>query len=244
MEDPVSAVKPVGRARLVDTVVDHLRTLILCGDLPPGQTLLQIELSQRLGVSRTPLREAFRILEHEGLVRVSNGNKTLEVVDLSVKDMLELYEIREVVDGLAARLAAKHRDESRFDELASILREMNLADMANDVPRRTTLHADFHAAIAELSGNKHVIAQVPMIRLTAQMLSHKMRTMRIELPTVRAELIEQGEQDHREILEALRSGDERRAENAARRHIRKTMRSELLKPDRHVEYSMPEEAAG
>src|SRR5438093_10908651 len=101
------ALKPFERTRLVDEVTDRLRSLILDGTLPPGQPLLQISLSEQLGVSRTPLREALRVLENEGFVRISNGNNTLEVVELSPQEMVEMYELREVVDGLAARLAAK-----------------------------------------------------------------------------------------------------------------------------------------
>jgi GntR family transcriptional regulator of vanillate catabolism len=227
-DDPVAVVKPIGRSRLVDSVVDQLRNRILTGALPPGQTLRQIELSERLGISRTPLREAFRILEHEGFVRSSNGNKTLEVVDLGIPDMIEYYEIREVIDGLAARLAAqREQDPSDLEDLSDILDQMNVAP---DFAHRATLHADFHAGIAELSGNRHVIAQLPMIRLTAQMLSRKLASLAGAESPVTPELLEEGEHDHREILAAIAAHDAPGAESKARRHIRKTLRSQLLRP--------------
>ena len=69
--------RSVGRRRLVDDVISHLRQLILDQELPPGTALLQTELAEKLGVSRTPLREAFRILDREGLVKVANGNRTI-----------------------------------------------------------------------------------------------------------------------------------------------------------------------
>src|SRR2546421_8066869 len=169
MNDPVTAVKPIRRARLVDGVVEQLRTLILSGALPPGQSLRQIEVSERLGVSRTPLREAFRVLEREGFVRISNGNNTLEVVGPSPEEMIELYQVREVIDGLAARLSAQRgAPADALDRLSDLVDEMRELDTAEKGPWRAALHADFHAGIAELSGNQHVVGQVPMIRFTAQ----------------------------------------------------------------------------
>src|SRR6516165_7232404 len=94
--------------RLADEVSHLLRDLILRGQLAPGTPLLQVQLAERLGVSRTPLREAFRILERDGLLRISNGNKTVEVIELDRQHLIETYQVREVIDGLAARLAAAH----------------------------------------------------------------------------------------------------------------------------------------
>src|SRR5579862_4729146 len=114
------------RTRLVDDVTDRLRSMIIDGTLAPGTTLLQIDLAERLGVSRTPLREAFRILEYEGFVRIANGNKTLEVVDLSDDDIIELYQFREVIDGLAARLAAKRGiSDADYEMLMGRIDEMH-----------------------------------------------------------------------------------------------------------------------
>jgi GntR family transcriptional regulator of vanillate catabolism len=227
MTDPVETVRPVNRSRLVDSVVDHLRSLILGGDLAPGQTLLPIDLAARLEVSRTPLREAFRILEHEGFVRTSNGNNTLEVVDLTTEELVALYQVREVVDGLAARLAAQRSVAApNLDRLEAMLLDMRT--MTDDWPRGGTVHAAFHGGIAELSGNRHVRAQLPMIRFTAQVLARRLRTLSTAAPAASADLIAEGEADHFEILDAVRNGDGPRAERIARRHIRKTMRSALL----------------
>jgi len=219
----------VGRTRLVDEVTVRLRNLILDGALPPGKPLLQLDLCEQLGVSRTPLREAFRVLESEGFVRVSNGNKTLEVVELSVDDMLELYAFREVIDGLAARLAAQRGvSPSRLAELRALLETMrDQVGQAGFV--RAASHANFHAALAELSGNKYVIGQIPMIRLTAQMLARRMRSLAGSAPSHSAEMLEEGEDDHMGVLVAIEAGDGRQAETIARRHIRKTMRSSLLR---------------
>src|SRR5690348_13675855 len=102
--DPIPLVP---RARIVEEVLHRLRDAILSNRIPPGERLVQTELAEYFGVSRTPLREALRLLQRDGLVRVADGNGTVEVVRLSREDMIELYAIREVIDGLAARTMAE-----------------------------------------------------------------------------------------------------------------------------------------
>ena len=229
MLDTEMDLRMTGRTRLVDEVTVRLRNLILDGGLPPGKPLLQLDLCERLGVSRTPLREAFRILESEGLVRVSNGNKTLEVINLTVSEMLELYAVREVIDGLAARLAAQRGvPAARLEQLRQLLTIMRKEAGTASVSRAIA-HADFHAGLAEVSGNRHVVNQMPLIRLTAQMLSRRMQSLAEAAPGHSAEMLEEGEDDHLAVLAAIEAGDGRLAETIARRHIRKTMRSELLR---------------
>jgi len=222
-------VTPVGRTRLVHEVTDHLRTLIITGALAPGQLLLQTELSEQLGVSRTPLREAFRVLEREGFVRVSNGNNTLEVVDLSPSDMVSLYEIREVIDGLAARLAAEHGINAReHKQLTEMVNRITRATKPFSPGERATAHADLHSRIAELSRNPHVIAQIPMIRLSSQMLARRLQSLADEAPEVTEDMIERGADDHQGVVDAIAAGNAKLAEQIARGHIRKTMHSPLL----------------
>jgi GntR family transcriptional regulator of vanillate catabolism len=220
---------PVERTRLVDEVTNHLRRAIVDGILPPGQALLQGDLSEKLGISRTPLREALRVLEREGFVRVSNGNKTLEVIDLTAADMLEVYQFREVIDGLAARLAARRAlAEQSHAHLVGLVDQMARTSASTTPSTRADAHAEFHSAIALLSGNRYVVGQIPMIRLTAQMLARALQTLQLEDPAVGADMIEQGADDHQAIIEAIRTGDAGAAESIARRHIRKTMQSPLL----------------
>jgi DNA-binding GntR family transcriptional regulator len=181
------------------------------------------------------LREAFRILEHEGFIRVSNANKTLEVVDLSDDEMVELYEFREVVDGLAARLAARRGiAETDFDRLEGYVDEMAIRDPRDprDGVARAMAHVAFHAAIAELSGNRMVINQIPMIRLTSQMLARRIAQLRSASPKATATLLDAGDADHRAVLAAIKNGAWADAESIARRHIRRTMGSELVRAAR------------
>jgi GntR family transcriptional regulator of vanillate catabolism len=226
-------VEPIQRVRLVDDVTAHLRDMILTGELAPGTQLLQIELSEKLGVSRTPLREAFRVLEHDGLIRVSNGNKTVEVVALSPDDVLEIYELREVVDGLAARLLAQrglNRDEERA--LRRDLTAMEAATPSCNLGRYGTAHSHFHSMICDRCGNGSVRELVPLVRRSSQMTVARQlsasaadnRVLGEEAAQMIRVALEGGNEDHRAIFEAILSGDGKEAERQARHHIRRSMR--------------------
>ena len=94
------------RTRLVDEIQDHLREQIYAGRYPPGTRLLQEQIAEELDVSRTPLREALRVLEHEGLLSLTRGNG-VEVVSVQRKRFLDALVLRAVVDGAAARTVAQ-----------------------------------------------------------------------------------------------------------------------------------------
>jgi GntR family transcriptional regulator of vanillate catabolism len=230
-----SLVQPaLKRTRLVDEVTNRLRELILTDQLEPGVLIRQVELAERLGVSRTPLREAFRILESDGLVRTSNGNNTMEVVKLSVEEIRQLYEVREVIDGLAARLLAERRlTRQQTDDLRASLEVMHTSSNPYDQTRFGPAHSRFHCGICEACGNQRLQSYQSIIRLSSQSLARRLAAMSSDVAAeeerefVRMALAE-AERDHREIFELIAAGDGRAAEVAARKHIRRTMRSELL----------------
>ena len=225
---------PLKRTRLVDEVTNRLRELILTDQLEPGVMIRQVELAEQLGVSRTPLREAFRILESDGLVRTSNGNNTMEVVRLSVDEIRQLYEVREVLDGLAARLLAERRlSREQTEELRSSLEIMHASSNPYDGTRYGPAHARFHCGICAACGNQRLQSYQSVIRLSSQSLTRRLVTLSSDAASeeerefLRVALAD-AERDHREIFELVAAGDGRAAEIAARRHIRHTTRSELL----------------
>jgi GntR family transcriptional regulator of vanillate catabolism len=230
---PTRELQPLERVRLVDEVTRQLRDLIISGQLPPGTPLLQTELARELGVSRTPLREAFRLLEYDGLVRISNGNRTIEVVRITADELEEMYQIREVIDGLAARLAAKNgiSDEVR-DTLLALLAEMEETAHSYDPGRRVDVHARFHSLIAESCGNKRLGSFLQLIRVSSAALfipyvtdpSHASLTLDDGQLLTQEVAMEGAHQQHREIFTAIVAGDAREAEAAARRHIRRTLK--------------------
>jgi GntR family transcriptional regulator, vanillate catabolism transcriptional regulator len=218
-----------GRRRLVDDVISHLRQLILDQELPPGTALLQTELAERLGVSRTPLREAFRILEREGLVKVANGNRTIEVARFGAAELRDLYEVREVIDGLAARLLARRGLTPELDEeLSSRLAEMDVTAARFSPSRWFEAHLGFHVSIATCCGNSQLHSMLNLIRMTTLSLHGPLHDRAELAADGLAEILRVAQEQHYAIYEAIRNGDERAAESQARRHIRATLHSDLI----------------
>jgi GntR family transcriptional regulator of vanillate catabolism len=230
---PEAAPPPVPpRPRLVDDVVTVLRDKICRGELRAGTQLLQQDLASQLGVSRTPLREAFRILENDGLVRMANGNRTIEVVTITPADLTEMYQIREVVDGLAAKLVARRGlSAAALAEARHLLGEMAASVKPYDPARCVGAHAAFHALFVLHSENQALRSYIPLIRTSAAALLY---LPFIDDPAA-GELVDPGhlvthldllnaaQHSHDGILRAVLSGDARAAEDAARAHTRRTL---------------------
>lgn len=215
------------RTRLVDRITRQLRDLILDQEIEPGTTLLQTEWAERLNVSRTPLREAFRILEQDGLVRVANGNRTIEVTRYTPNELYNLYEVREVIDGLAARLLATRGLPEELDlDLRQLLDEMDEATEPFEPKKWFPAHTDFHLRVVEFCGNSRLKAQLNLIRSTCFSL-HAQLTDDLK-PETRAQVLDITRDQHEAIYQAIRSGDEVRAEASARRHIHATLEGGLI----------------
>lgn len=202
------------RIPLVDEIASVIRERIYTQRYPTGSWLRQEHLSAELGVSRTPLREALRALEHEGLVQVEAGQGA-RVVTGDLDTLLDAYELRAVVDGLAARLAAErpHREQVRH-----LRRSIEVQRAAVDpwVPRTyTQSNVDFHEQIAHLSGNEFVIKQTPILRMTAQVFA--------PVALIRPESALRAIREHTAITDAVEAGDGPAAERLARAHIEATI---------------------
>ena len=204
----------MSRGRLADEVANELRARIYNGRYRSGQRLLQEQLAEELDISRTPLREALRVLEKEGLVSVlAKGG--VQVVKADTDQWLAAFELREVIDGLATRLATqrgsfhfKTQIQAMLSTQRSVLQAWNPSDW-------TEANVAFHRLIVEAAANEYVTAQLPLVRLTAQVfvLSSVVEPSRAETAL----------QDHETIVEAITAGDPLSAESAARTHIRRTI---------------------
>jgi DNA-binding GntR family transcriptional regulator len=205
-----SSVLPIRRTRLVDDVTSALRDLIARGELAPGQRLVQDQLAAELGISRTPLRDALQCLQHEGLVTYSQG-RGLEVRRMEPGALLSLFEVREVIDGLGARLAAQRATPAELRQLSRIVDDTARA-IANWDPRRwLTNNLSFHDGVIAAARND---ALKQVISLLQQ--SERAFYPRVLLHRERAEI---GLQHHRRILSALVEHDPDGAERVAREHI-------------------------
>ena len=143
--------------------VDAIRALIFAGELPPGSDHLESELAEKLGMSRTPVREATLVLESQGLLEV-RPRKGVRILALSADDMREIYEVLTELESLAASLAADaHYSEQELSRLKSATLEMEASVAANDREGWARADAAFHDELVRLGGNKR-IQTIPRFR--------------------------------------------------------------------------------
>jgi|SRR5690625_2097203 len=192
----------------VQHVYDSLRNGIIRGDLFPGEKINEQEISDRLGVSRTPVREAIRQLEREGLVRVQHYRGAF-VVKLGVQEIKDIFETREALEGMAARLASTRMSKSKMYSASSALEEQ-LAQLSagEDVPPAT----DLHDLILEGSKNRQLVTT--MSRLRGQLATLRYVSTRGERRRLASN------EEHRVIIEALLQRQPDQAEAAMRAHVR------------------------
>jgi DNA-binding GntR family transcriptional regulator len=195
---------------LRELVFEALREAIIQGRLRPGERLMEIQLAEELGVSRTPVREAIRKLELEGLVLMI-PRKGAYVSQISMKDIADVFEIRRALEGLAARLAAERSTEEEVEALERALVKIAESAEHEDLDEAVALDTDFHEELMKASHNgrlpllvSNLREQIQRFRLTS--LSHPGR---VKLAVA----------EHRKIVDAIAGHDSDRAQNLAYEHI-------------------------
>ena len=207
---------------LRDVVFNTLRQAILRGELKPGERLMEIQLANKLGVSRTPVREALRQLELEGLVTII-PNKGAYVTGISLKDVHDIYMIRSMLEGLCARWATRYITEEQIEELEEVilLSEFHLKRKSADKKG-----AEKAQQVSELDGKFHkVLYHASNSRILEHVLSdfHKYVKMARTMSVEEEHRAERSIGEHRAILEAIKARDEELAERLANEHIMKVM---------------------
>ncbi|MEJ2861675.1 GntR family transcriptional regulator [Actinomycetospora flava] len=196
---------PSRTEQVFDAIVDDICT----GKLTPGTPLRQEQLADRFNVSRQPVQQALLLLRNQGLVR-EFGRRGLEVAPLDREFVSHLYDLRELLDGYAARLAAERRTESWLEEISGIVRLGEQAFSERAFARMISADVEFHRGVVEASGNPLLVES------TAVMWRNVQRVM--------GEVLLQGGspawvwEDHAAILDAITRGDAAHAEELARRH--------------------------
>jgi DNA-binding GntR family transcriptional regulator len=204
------AVSPLTRRRLVDDATQALRDAILSGRLPSGARLRQMDLAARLGISRTPIREALGRLQQEGLVEILPA-AGVRVAVLDLAEAAELYDVREVLDGLAARLAARRADAAALAALDKSLARMARCLERDESNQWFPAHVAFHDAIFRAAGNARLQAMSSVVRLSIRHFHPLLlRT---------ANRLGDALREHRAIFDAVAAHDEAEAERLARVHI-------------------------
>jgi len=194
-----------------EAVAAQLRSAIQRGELTPGEPLRQNDVARRLGVSTTPVREAFAMLQADGLVQIDRYRGAV-VFRPTPEDLREAYEIREALESIAIAKAAPLLSEERYEGLDSMLAEMR---KTKDAERWMELNDLFHLGIYKAANSPRLLAVIASQRdACAQYIR-----LDIEAPSRRR----LKDQQHQEILDACRAHDIERAQQALRRHLRDSM---------------------
>ena len=196
-----------------DLAFARIQDAIVRGELPAGQKISEASLCSRFGFGRGPVREAIRRLEGRGLI-VRRPHAGASVVSLSYPRLLELYRVREALEGLAARLAAESASDDDIRDLRNLL-EQHQAQITRDEGRayyQSEGDVDFHYRIVRASGNE------TLYRVLDGELYHLLRLYRYRLSTARGRP-EKALKEHQHIIDAIEDRDGELAELLMRRHI-------------------------
>jgi DNA-binding GntR family transcriptional regulator len=205
---PARAVRP--EQGLAHGICEQLQQLIYGGEIAPGERLNEAALAVRMGTSRGPIREAIRMLTGIGLV-VAAPNRGVFVREISVREMLEIYELRALLVGCAAQHAAEHLSDTDRREFEQLLGGMDAACEAGDGQRFYVLNLRFHALL---------VAQWPNQRAQQAYEDHAKELHLYRRRYFNATInMRRSNNEHRRIFEAIASGAKERANKLAQAHV-------------------------
>ncbi|MDT6941502.1 GntR family transcriptional regulator [Brucella pseudogrignonensis] len=215
------------QTRLLDEVAEALRERIYAGVYGPGAILRQEHIAAEFGISRTPLREALRVLERDGLV-IHLPGRGVRVASADLTLLIDAYAVREVLDGVAARFAAERATDEAIEKLRALVAGQVTVVDPWDPKAYTQTNVDFHMAVMNTASNASLIAFVPLLRMTSQVFAP---SFSLSVDRARDAI-----REHGAIVEAIASRDGEEAERLARAHIRATRaRLEAEMPLRETE---------
>ncbi len=205
-------VMKVHKQRLSNQVYDIVKEMIANHRFEPGTRLNVEQIAKEVGASRTPVWEAVHRLIQEGLLE-NIPNRGVFMVSLTPVTARELYTVREVLEGLAARLAIENTDERLIRKMTKILKEQDKVIRRGDLVGYSKSDFDFHALVYEASGNRTLQEMLEEIK-------NKMRPISMHIQPILSELYA----DHLKILEAFKDRDREKAEKAFLDHNRQMIR--------------------
>lgn len=195
---------------LRDVVFNTLRQAILTGELKPGERLMEIHLANKLGVSRTPIREAIRKLELEGLVTMI-PRRGAEVAQITEKSMNDVLEVRRALDALCVELACERITQEDTERLRLACEAFEAAVRTGDIKKIARADVELHDIIVQATGNQRLVQLIN--NLSEQM--YRYRFEYIKDSTQHQRLID----EHRMIYESIVKKDKEAASQAAHVHI-------------------------
>ena len=195
---------------LREVVFNSIRGAIISGVLKPGERLMEVQLAEKMGVSRTPIREAIRKLELEGLV-VMIARKGAYVADLSIKNITDVLEVRAALEGLASGLAALRMTDEEIKDLELTARHFEQAMNSNDVEGVIQTDIEFHEKIFKSTRK----AKLQQLANSLMEQVQRFRVMYLNKATKSTNLIK----EHYKIAEAISKRNREMAENISKIHI-------------------------
>lgn len=195
---------------LRDVVFNTLRRAILTGELKPGERLMEIHLANRLGVSRTPIREAIRKLELEGLVTMI-PRRGAEVAQITEKSLQDVLEVRRALDAFSVELACDRISEEALTALGSACEAFAMATKTKDTKKMAEADVALHDIIVRAADNSRLVSLVN--NLSEQMYRYRFEYLKDA--SAHGQLIE----EHRVIYESIRKKDKKTAAETAKLHI-------------------------
>ncbi len=204
---------------LREVISETLREAIVAGTLKPGERLMEIQLAEELGVSRTPVREAIRKLELEGFV-VMIPRRGTYVADLSIKDVNEVFEIRTALDILAAGLAVERITEEELEQLERVLVEIGEYIEQNDIEKIVAADGRYHDILYRASRNDRLVGIINNLREQFT----RFRSISMAYPGRIKNTVE----EHRQLVEAIAQRDIALAQRLAREHMENAEQTLLL----------------
>jgi DNA-binding GntR family transcriptional regulator len=197
---------------VTDYAKRYVERCIITGKFRPGQKIKEEEISSQLGISRPPIREAFKMLETEGLV-VRKPRRGVFVTEITIEDIWEIYTLKAVLYGLATSLAMDRINPKTLSSLEKILDGMGSAALASppQIEQYQELHETFHEVILKMAGHRRLSKVVSGLHKLVKLYSYRSLANECHL--------KESLEYHREIFKAMRLGHTRRAETLSREHV-------------------------
>lgn len=207
-------------------IVIYIKGLIISGELNPGDRIVESKLARDLGISQTPVREALRQLQGEGIILIV-PNKGPQVCDLTKKDVFEIYSIRSMLEGLAFRQATQSVNDRDIERLEGIYEEMKQKMDDPEVKDLLSHSARLHQMVVDLSKHSRIIEMYKSISFHVALINRILGTKSTKQKEV---------EQHLELIEAMKRRDPDYAEQTIRKHIYRSYTE-------YVEMNAPEEKA-
>ena len=203
-----------------------LKASIIKGDLKPGEKLWERKIAEQLGVSRTPVREAIQKIAAEGFVKME-PNLGIVVHEFSFKDLKEVLQIRRVLEGLAASVAAEKINPEEISQLQKNIEETNICVIKNDLVTYLEFNAKFHSLIFQFSRNER------LIKMSLQLVGpeHRFKIRALTIPGRLKYYLE----EHQKIVEALKRRDAEQAGRLSQKHAENILKNILVYEDKEGE---------